>query len=495
MCRPSHPCRPRPEDGRVISTLWGVEQHPGHESPVRLIDLARERLSAWQEDPTAPVQAGEPDRAAVMRLLDLALRAGAVMLASGAGTVEVEHAMLVLCRAWGLAGCEVDVTFTSMTASYLRGEEREPVTALHVVRHRSVDYGRLDAVHELQDDLRAGRISPETAALRLERIESTPTRHGPANALGWGGMAAAFVVLLGGGPLAAVVGFGVACMVYLANRWLARRGAPDLFLAAGGAAVATGVALVLEAVHAPVSPSLVVSGGIMILVPGYALVASLQDAITGFPISGAARGLEVALAAIGIAAGVALAVYVAAAVGVHAEVGTGDVGSLVRFPVQIAAAGVAGILYSVATSTPRRQVGFAGLAAAFGWAAYLGARHLGVSTVAASAAAAVLLGAGGRILAVRRRTHPFLFIVPGLMTLVPGMTTYRGVLALVEHKAGGSGTLVEAAATGLAIAAGVVAGQLFVRPLRRPRHRPRAASRGRAVAGAVPRLRRQGSGG
>jgi uncharacterized membrane protein YjjP (DUF1212 family) len=439
------------------------------------MDRARERLAAWQEDPTAPIDAGEPDRASVMRLLHLALRAGAVMLSSGAGTVEVEYAILVLCRGWGLLDCEVDVTFTSMTASYLLGNDREPVTALHVVRQRSVDYGRLDAVHELQDDLRAGRISPETAARRLERIESTPIRHGPANALGWGGMAASFVVLLGGGPLAAVTGFAAATLVYVANRVLARRGVPDLFLSAAGAAVATGLALVLGAVHAPVTPSIVVAGGIMVLVPGYALVASLQDAITGFPISGAARGLEVGLAAVGIASGVALALYIAGAFGVRADVGSMAVGSLVWLPVQIGAAAIGGVLYAIATSVPRRQVLFAGLAAAVGWAAFLGARHLGISTVAASAAAAVILGAGGRALAVRRRTHPFLFIVPGLMPLVPGLTTYQGVLAVVQRHSGGQGTLLEAAGSALAIAAGVVAGQLLVRPLRRPRHRVTAS--------------------
>ena len=417
-----------------------------------------------------PVRLPEPEQRAVYRILNFALRAGAVMLASGAGTVEVEATILAITDACGLQAVEVDVTFTSLTASFIRGDDVEPVTTLQVVRHRSVDYGRLAAASRMADDLVHGRIAPDQAMARLGEIQATPPRQGWRVLLGWAGMAAAFTVLLGGGPLVAVTGFVSTTAVYLANRNLARRGVPDFFLSAVGAAVATGLALVLVTTGAPATSSLVVAGGIMVLVPGYALVASVQDALTGFPISAGARGLEVVMTAAGIVTGVAVVLYAASAAGVTMAVVAPTFGTLGDVPAQVVAAGIAAALYGAATNVPRGFLAAAGLTGALGWGAFLGLEHGGASTIAATAVAALVVGFTGQILAARLQTHPFLFIVPGVMPLVPGLTIYQGMLALVYGQPGGSPTLLRALAAGLAIAAGVILGNVLLGPMMRVRH-------------------------
>jgi len=414
-----------------------------------------------------PVHLPEPEERAVYRILNFALRAGSVMLASGAGTAEVESTIVDLCKACGLGHCEVDVTFTSMTASYHRGDDVEPVTTLQVVRRRQVNYHHLAAVHRLREDLTTGRSTPEQAFARLDALLDAPLRRSWLVVTGWAGMAAAFVVLLGGDTLVAVVGFVSTMAVYLVNRRLARSGIPDFFLSMVGGAVATGFATALVAVHLPASSSLVVAGGIMVLVPGYALVASVRDALTGYPISGAARGLEVLLTAAGIISGVASVLYVASSAGLTLHLGAGPAVSLVHVPAQVVAAGLAGVLYAAATNVPKRSLLGAALVGALGWGVVLAFIHSGVSIIVATAAAAVAVGVAGQILARRQSTHPFLFIVPGVMPLVPGLTIYQGMLDLIYAQGNGSGTLLRAVATGLAIAAGVTLGTLLVQPARR----------------------------
>lgn len=408
-----------------------------------------------------------PEIQAAYRILNFALRAGAALLSAGATTIEVEALILDLTAACGLDQCEADVTFTSMTASYIRGDDVEPVTAVRVARKRSVDYGRLSAITALRDDLAAGLITADDAIVRLGQVCAEHPRHQTLVLLSWAGMATAFTVLLGGQWLAGVTAFVSAAIVTLLMRAVARYGIPDFFQSALGAAVATGIAMSVVAAHVHVQPPLVVAGGIMVLVPGYSLVASVRDAITGFPISGSARGLEVLLTAAGIVTGVAATLYVAVSVGVVPRLGILSTAPLTQSAVQVVAAGVAAALYATAALVPRRSLAYSGLVGAGGWAVFLVLGHYQASLVVSTAVASVLIGVAGAALGRWRKTHAFLYVVPGVMPLVPGLTIYQGMLDLFTGNGNAVGMLLRAVALGLTIAAGVTLGEMIVRPVRR----------------------------
>ncbi|MCL2582548.1 MAG: threonine/serine exporter family protein [Streptosporangiales bacterium] len=410
-----------------------------------------------------------PEIRAAYRILNFALRAGGALLSAGATTIEVEALILDLTAACGLDQCEADVTFTSMTASYIRGDDVEPVTVVRVVRQRSVDYGRLSAITALRDDLEAGRVTAEDAIVRLDQVCAAHPRHQTLVLLSWAGMATAFTVLLGGRWLAAITAFVSAAIVTLLMRAVARYGIPDFFQSALGAAVATGIAMSVVAAHVHVQPPLVVAGGIMVLVPGYSLVASVRDAITGFPISGSARGLEVLLTVAGIVTGVAATLYVAVSVGVVPRLGALSAAPLTQSAVQVTAAGVAAALYATAALVPRRSLVYSGLVGAGGWAVFLILGHYQASLVVSTAAASVMVGIAGAALGRWRKTHAFLYVVPGVMPLVPGLTIYQGMLDLFTSTGNAFEMLLRAVAVGLTIAAGVTLGEMIVRPVRRRR--------------------------
>jgi uncharacterized membrane protein YjjP (DUF1212 family) len=390
------------------------------------------------------------------------------MLGAGASTIEVETTILDLTAACGLDYVETDVTFTSMTASYIRGDDVEPITAVRVVRQRSLDYGRLAAISRLRIDLSAGRVTPEDAIARLDEVCAAPPRRLRVVLASWAGMATAFTVLLGGQWIAGVTAFVSATIVTLLLRVLARYGIPGFFQSLVGAAVATAVAMAVEAMRFPVQPSLVVAGGIMVLVPGYALVAGVRDAITGFPISGSARGLEVLLTAAGIGTGVAATLGLFVSFGLVPHLGTVSVAPITQAVVQVAAAGVAACLYATAALVPRGSLAWAGLVGAGGWAVFLLLQHDRQSLIVATAVSSVLIGVAGTILARHQGTHAFLYVVPGVMPLVPGLTIYQGMLDLFTGSGAAVGMLLRAVALGLTIAAGVSLGEMIIRPVQRP---------------------------
>src|SRR3712207_7279989 len=78
---------------------------------------------AWQaiagnSPPTAPIglraQRSGMDDLTAHAALGLALRIGASMLAVGASAADVTATVLRVAAAYGLANCQVDVTFTSL---------------------------------------------------------------------------------------------------------------------------------------------------------------------------------------------------------------------------------------------------------------------------------------------------------------------------------------------------------------------------------------------
>ena len=102
----------------------------------------------------------------------------------------------------------------------------------------------------------------------------------------------------------------------------------------------------------------------------------------------------------------------------------------------------------------------------------------------ASATAAVVVGFCGEALTDRLGIPPLLVAVCGILPLLPGLAIYRGLFAVVVDAdvPGGVNALVGAAATGLALAAGVVLGRYFGRPLGGRRDRFDRRVRRRAIS-------------
>ena len=249
----------------------------------------------------------------VPRVLDLTLRIGELLLAGGEGAEDVEAAMFGVTQAYGLERCEPTVTFTLLSISHQPSLVDDPVTASRTVRRRGTDYTRLAAVYHLIGDITSEdvEVSLEEAYRSLAGIRRN--RHPYP---GWvltcasGLLAGAASVLVGGGALvfaAAMVG------AILGDRlaWLlAGRGLPEFyqFAVAAMPPVAVGVALTLADVP-DLRASAVITGGLFALLPGRALVAGVQDGLTGYYITASARLLEVVYFFIAIVTGVLVMLY------------------------------------------------------------------------------------------------------------------------------------------------------------------------------------------
>jgi uncharacterized membrane protein YjjP (DUF1212 family) len=421
-----------------------------------------------------PVPSRQPEAApglSVPRVLDLTLRIGDLLLSGGEGAEDVEAAMLGVAYAYGLARVEPNVTFTLLGISYQPSLTEPPLTSSRTVRRRGTDYTRLAAVFQLVDSITAHETTLEDAYRRLAAIRRNRHPYGSWALTGAAGLlAGAAGVLVGGGP---VIFFAAALAAMLGDRlaWLcAGRGLPEFYQFAVAAlpAAAMGVLMARYAHWIPgasgVQSSAVITGGLYALLPGRALVAAVQDGLTGFYITASARLLEVAYLVAGIVIGVTLVLYAGLSLGSGLDPDRTPP-SYDRPWVQLPAAMVLTLAFAVLLQCERAVLPLATLNGGVAWTVF-GVLHQRAhgNQVAATAAAAGLVGLFGQLMARYRYVSVLPYVTAAIGPLLPGSATYFGLLALTQHHASqGAAQLTRAAALAMAIAIGVNLGNEIAR--------------------------------
>lgn len=417
------------------------------------------------------VQRHEEEGPAVPRVLDLTLRIGELLLAGGEGAEDVEAAMFAVCRSYGLDRCEPNVTFTLLSISHQPSLVEDPVTASRTVRRRGTDYTRLSAVFRLVDDLTdpEAHVSLEEAYRRLAEIRRN--RHpypGWALTLASGLLAGAASTLVGG-DLIVFVAAALGAMLGDRLAWLcAGRGLPEFyqFTVAAMPPAAIGVAFALA--HIDVKAAAVVTGGLFALLPGRALVAGVQDGLTGFYITAAARLLEVLYFFVGIVAGVLVVLYFGVKVGGKLNP---DAALIIneRPLIQIAASMLLSLTFAVLLQQERSTVLWVTLNGGVAWTVYGAMHYVGdISPVASTFVAAGLVGLFGQLLSRYRFASALPYTTAAIGPLLPGSATYFGLLSMAQNEVDkGLVSLANAASLAMAIAIGVNLGseifRLFLR--------------------------------
>ncbi len=431
------------------------------------------RMPVFERPAPESVQKTDDAGPAVPRVLDLTLRIGELLLAGGEGAEDVEAAMFAVTRSYGLDRSEPTVTFTLLSISYQPSLVDDPITASRTVRRRGTDYTRLAAVFGLIDDITSAEhveVSLEEAYRRLAEIRRN--RHPYP---GWvltaaaGLLAGSASVLVGGGVLVFLV---AAAGAMLGDRlaWLcAGRGLPEFYQFAAAAMPPAAMGIALTLTHSTdVRPSAVITGGLFALLPGRALVAGVQDGLTGYYLTAGARLLEVMYFFIGIVAGVLLMLYLGVQLGAElnpeARFEPND-----RPVLQILVSMTLTLAFAILLQQERSTVLAVTLNGGVAWIIYGAMASTGkISPVAATAVAAGLVGLFGQLFSRYRYTSSLPYITAAIGPLLPGSATYFGLLGVAQNEVDtGLTSLFTAVATALAIAIGVNLGseisRLFMR--------------------------------
>ncbi|AFR05988.1 MULTISPECIES: threonine/serine exporter family protein [Nocardiopsis] len=408
------------------------------------------------------------------RAINLILRVGELMLASGESTEAVSESMLSLSVAFDLPRSEVSVTFTTISLSTHPGGDSPPVTGERVVRRRTLDYFRVNELHTLVQEAALGLLELEDANARLEQIRRARMPYPNwLIAVGFGLIASSASLMVGGGLIVATVAFLATVLGDRTAVFLANRGVAEFYQMAAAALVASSIGVALLWVSTTMDLGLqagaIITGNIMALLPGRPLVSSLQDGISGSYVSAAARLLETFFILGAIVSGVGAVAYTAVRLGVNMDLeNLPSAGTSMEPLVLVGAAGIA-MAFAISLAVPPRMLPLIGCMGVMIWTIYAGLRLLlEAPPVVGTVAGAVAVGVVGHWLARRTRRPVLPYLIPSIAPLLPGSILYRGLIEITQGTAvAGMLSLAEAIMVALALGAGVNLGGELVRAFQR----------------------------
>ena len=406
------------------------------------------------------------------------MRVGETLLSTGASASDVVATVLRLTDAYGLRSVHVDVTFTSISVSYHRGPDADPMTVMRGIKVRSTDLTHLERLQSLVRQIADEKVEVDEARTRFRAVVSAPHPYRRWVVTGsLATVAAAVAALLGGTWLILALSFMTTAVVDRVQHWLAHREIAAFFAQVAGGAIPTVVAVGLFAAMSAgvpglqgISPSLVVASGIVVLLAGLSVVGAAQDAIDGYYVTAGARGFEVLVLTLGIVVGIGVILALAQRSGISMQF-TAAAKLSTNTVVQVLAAMVVSGAFALSAYAGPRVALYSTLTGGLGWLAYLGAIRVGMGPAAASSFAALVSGFLSQLVASRLRVPALALTMAGIVPLLPGLAVYAGLFEIMRGAPGvglsiGSTTLLGAAGIGLGLAAGVSMGTFLARPLR-----------------------------
>jgi uncharacterized membrane protein YjjP (DUF1212 family) len=407
------------------------------------------------------------ERDETLKIMTLAMRAGEVMLESSVSVSEVEQALRRITTSFGLAECEVSITLRTITLSYVSYDLGMPFTLMRTVESREPQLNRLVALEGLSRRIERGECALADADRELEEIRTLPNPYPLWSRFAAGLVAAAAWTLFSSGNFysaaAAMVAAALAVpMVYLVSR----SRVPEVFASFVAALLVVAVPYAAAWADIPVRVAPAVVGGLIPLLPGYALVASVVDGLSGAPLSSVAKGLQ------------AIVVATALALGVLAAIKAAEFFEIVpvnddhHWPAYLiascAAAGLASL--SFARGTPLPALAPTVLLGVAAWFVLWSAPGANIGSQVATFAGATLVGLGGVIAARVQRSAATVYTSIAILVLVPGFTIYLAMFSFGQGlEDAGIDLTIEALGMALAIAAGVALGAAIGSSVPRPR--------------------------
>ena len=240
------------------------------------------------------------------QMAHISIMAGEIMLRNGAETSRVEETMGHIARSCGAKSVESFVIPTGVFLS-VTAQDGKTLTIMRRIVDRTINLDRIAKVNELSRRLVDKRMQYQIARSILESIAKERTGFSLfPTIVASGVLGGGFAILQNGGLAETAIAFSAAMLVrFIAHIVTRLRGVRFTFEFIGGV-VAALIGATLSLAQPEWNSEIMISGGIIPLVPGVAITNAIRDVIAGDLLSGLSRGLEAAITAVAVALGVVL---------------------------------------------------------------------------------------------------------------------------------------------------------------------------------------------
>jgi uncharacterized membrane protein YjjP (DUF1212 family) len=348
---------------------------------------------------------------------------------AGYPTADLEERLTALADSVGLEAAQVSATPTIVEIS-LGSLPRQRSYALRV-RPTVVDLDAIarldDVVHEVLD----ASLSPDAALAQITEIRAQPLRRRwfvelPAYVLA----GAAVTPVLGGGWREVLAGGVVGALVGGVALATGRAARAEPMVAPAAAVIASFAAAALARLGLNASTDIVTLAALITFLPGMALTIGVRELATQHLQSGVANTANALVQLLGLVVGVAVGRSIATnwfGIPPQSVAHTGFSGT------HVLAAMAAGIAFTVTLRARARAAPVMCSATVLAILTYAAGKEL-LGAPAGAFAAALAIGICGGLVSGLRGRSPLVFIVPGVLMLVPGSAGFSSILQLLTGR-------------------------------------------------------------
>jgi uncharacterized membrane protein YjjP (DUF1212 family) len=374
------------------------------------------------------------------RILIMALFAGELMMKSGAEVYRVEDTITRICRACKIPYVECFATTTGIFLSIDSGDsDGDMHTFIKRIDRISIDLDRISAINEFSRVFTSTDLSVDEGFEQLRGIERRKPYGLPLNTLGAFFIGATLCPCFGGRLIDSLSCALITVLAYLLSlsiRKLHLNAFTNTFLSCFACALlaVAGRELGLISTVAPV-----IIGAITLFMPGVAITNAARDLLSGDMLAGVARSAEALVTAVAIAGGVGVALkfWSMARGGLPEEL-------MIRYPLYaffiLAFFTTLGFCFQF--HVPKKHWATASFAGACGfWLYQYGVLFLGYSAIFSSFLGAGLVALIAEIGSRAGKDATTLFIIPGIIPLVPGTGMYATMLYMLQSDFANTATM------------------------------------------------------
>lgn len=236
------------------------------------------------------------------QVIEIALKAGEILLTSGAEIYRVEDTIYRICKCYKVK-CEA---FALPSGIFITGvgEEKEPLTRIKRIRGRTDDLHKIELVNSFSRELSDNLPEYEDALRTLEQVDGVYSFNYWLRFFASGINASVYTLLFRGSFKDGVAAFLVGILIFLLRDKTVKVSFFHFFEHFISGMVAAGISLVLVKLFPELNLYRIIIGSIVILLPGLALTNGVKDALYGDINSSLFRLSEAVFISMALVAGV-----------------------------------------------------------------------------------------------------------------------------------------------------------------------------------------------
>ncbi len=372
--------------------------------------------------------------------LDTALLAGQISLGNGAETMRCEDTMNFILSQSGSENYTTSIVSTTLFACV------ESEAKLASIKRWDTDLNKICLVNEISRKLCDGKIDIKEAKEELLKVKSKSVYDFPVKLVGFI-MIGAFLPLFSNGGIYECLG-GALCGIVMA---LANTFFKHVHIRYFVINMLQSIFMVIAAYFASyvskgaVNTQIVVAASIAPMLPGLAMTNAVRDTIQGDYVSGGGRLIEATVKTLSLVLGVTVGLIIGRYIPTFGS-STEEVGdSIPPWGILILAALLISAGYCIIMEVSLKFLVFSACIGAFGRIMYMLLIRFGMSDTVSVFVAAAIITFLAQISARIAKAPTSLFLISGIMLLVPGTFMYDSVTQFLnKNNSGGLESLFTA---------------------------------------------------